>query len=58
MRGAGGRIMLAGMDTSGRGAVAAIVLPACYVGVPYLIGIFAARSFLRPSAAVRAPVYD
>jgi 4-hydroxybenzoate polyprenyltransferase len=31
-----------------RGAVAAIVLPACYVGVPYLIGIFAARSFLRP----------
>lgn len=31
-----------------RGAVAAIVLPACYVGVPYLIGIFAARSFVRP----------
>lgn len=30
-----------------RGAIAAIVLPACYVGVPYLIGIFAARGFVR-----------
>lgn len=31
-----------------RGAVAAVVLPACYVGVPYLIGIFAARGFVHP----------
>ena len=30
-----------------RGAVAAIVLPACYVGVPYLVGIFAARGGLH-----------
>jgi 4-hydroxybenzoate polyprenyltransferase len=30
-----------------RGSVAAVVLPACYVGVPYLIGIFAARGFVR-----------
>jgi 4-hydroxybenzoate polyprenyltransferase len=29
-----------------RGSIAAIVLPACYVGVPYLIGIFAARGFV------------
>ena len=32
-----------------RGAVAAMVLPACYVGVPFLIGIFAARGFVRPN---------
>jgi 4-hydroxybenzoate polyprenyltransferase len=31
-----------------RGAVAAMVLPACYVGVPFLTGIFAARDFVRP----------
>jgi 4-hydroxybenzoate polyprenyltransferase len=31
-----------------RGAVAAIVLPACYVAVPYFVGIFAARGFVRP----------
>jgi 4-hydroxybenzoate polyprenyltransferase len=31
-----------------RGAVAAMVLPACYVGVPYLTGIFAARGGLHP----------
>jgi 4-hydroxybenzoate polyprenyltransferase len=31
-----------------RGAVAAMVLPACYVGVPYLTGIFAARDGLHP----------
>ena len=30
-----------------RGAAAAMVLPACYVGVPYLIGIFAAQGSLR-----------
>lgn len=30
-----------------RGAVASLVLPACYVAVPYLIGIFAARQSLR-----------
>jgi 4-hydroxybenzoate polyprenyltransferase len=32
-----------------RGAVASLVLPACYVAVPYLIGIFAARAFVRPA---------
>jgi 4-hydroxybenzoate polyprenyltransferase len=31
-----------------RGAVAAMVLPACYVAVPYLTGIFAARGSLHP----------
>lgn len=31
-----------------RGAVASVVLPACYVAVPYLTGIFAARAFVRP----------
>lgn len=30
-----------------RGAVASLVLPACYVAVPYLLGVFAARSFVR-----------
>lgn len=30
-----------------RGAVAPLVLPACYVAVPYLIGIFAVRNSLR-----------
>jgi 4-hydroxybenzoate polyprenyltransferase len=29
-----------------RGAVASLVLPACYVAVPYLDGVFAARPFL------------
>lgn len=32
---------------SARGVVAPLVLPACYVAVPYLIGIFAARDSLR-----------
>jgi 4-hydroxybenzoate polyprenyltransferase len=32
-----------------RGAVASLVLPACYVAVPYLVGIFAARAFVRPA---------
>ena len=32
-----------------RGAVASLVLPACYVAVPYLTGIFAARAFVRPA---------
>ncbi|MFJ4844369.1 MULTISPECIES: UbiA prenyltransferase family protein [unclassified Streptomyces] len=31
-----------------RGAVAALVLPACYVAVPYLVGVLAARPFVRP----------
>ena len=31
-----------------RGAVAAMVLPACYVGVPYLTGIFAAPAGCTP----------
>lgn len=31
-----------------RGAVASLVLPACYVGVPYLTGIFAVRDVLKP----------
>lgn len=30
-----------------RGALASLVLPACYVAVPYLVGIFAARATLR-----------
>lgn len=30
-----------------RGAVASLVLPACYVAVPYLLGVFAARPFVR-----------
>ncbi|MFF3563301.1 UbiA prenyltransferase family protein [Streptomyces sp. NPDC002574] len=32
-----------------RGAVAALVLPACYVAVPYLVGVFAARHAVRPA---------
>jgi hypothetical protein len=32
-----------------RGAVAACVLPACYVAVPYLVGVLAGRHFLRAS---------
>jgi 4-hydroxybenzoate polyprenyltransferase len=32
-----------------RGALASLVLPACYVAVPYLIGIFAVRPALRPA---------
>ncbi|MFJ5218290.1 UbiA prenyltransferase family protein [Streptomyces sp. NPDC088354] len=31
-----------------RGAVAALVLPACYVAVPYFVGVFAARHAVRP----------
>jgi 4-hydroxybenzoate polyprenyltransferase len=31
-----------------RGALAAMVLPACYVAVPYLVGIFAARGSVHP----------
>lgn len=30
-----------------RGAVASLVLPACYVAVPYLLGVFAARPYVR-----------
>jgi 4-hydroxybenzoate polyprenyltransferase len=30
-----------------RGAVASLLLPACYVAVPYLVGVFAGRSSLR-----------
>ncbi|GIH18834.1 UbiA prenyltransferase family protein [Rugosimonospora africana] len=32
-----------------RGAVASVVLPACYVAVPYLLGIFAVRSPVHPA---------
>lgn len=32
---------------SARGVVAPLVLPACYVAVPYLVGIFAVRDSLR-----------
>jgi 4-hydroxybenzoate polyprenyltransferase len=31
-----------------RGAVASLALPACYVAVPYLLGIFAVRAWVRP----------
>lgn len=31
-----------------RGAVASLVLPACYVAVPYLLGVFAVRATVRP----------
>ncbi|HEY7431005.1 MAG TPA: UbiA family prenyltransferase [Streptosporangiaceae bacterium] len=31
-----------------RGAVASLVLPACYVAVPYLTGLFAARASVTP----------
>ncbi|GAA4507283.1 hypothetical protein GCM10023191_065510 [Actinoallomurus oryzae] len=31
-----------------RGAVASLVLPACYVAVPYLLGVFAVRASARP----------
>ncbi len=31
-----------------RGAVASLVLPACYVAVPYLLGLFAARATVTP----------
>jgi 4-hydroxybenzoate polyprenyltransferase len=30
-----------------RGAVASLVLPACYVAVPYLLGVFAVRAVVR-----------
>lgn len=35
-----------------RGAVACLVLPACYVAVPYLVGIFAVHAFVRPADLV------
>jgi 4-hydroxybenzoate polyprenyltransferase len=35
-----------------RGAVASTVLPACYVAVPYLLGIFAVRGTVRPDDLV------
>lgn len=31
-----------------RGAVASLLLPACYVAVPYLLGVFAVRPVVRP----------
>jgi 4-hydroxybenzoate polyprenyltransferase len=33
---------------AGRGAVASLVLPACYVAVPYLLGLFAVRATVTP----------
>lgn len=33
---------------SGRGVVASLVLPACYVAVPYLTGVIAGRGGVRP----------
>jgi len=43
---------------SGRGAVAALVLPACYVAVPYLLGIFSIRPRLDwPDLALLAGLY-
>jgi 4-hydroxybenzoate polyprenyltransferase len=33
---------------SARGAVASLVLPACYVATPFLVGCYAGRSTLRP----------
>jgi 4-hydroxybenzoate polyprenyltransferase len=35
-----------------RGALASLMLPACYVAVPYLLGIFAVRADLRPADLV------
>ena len=35
-----------------RGAVAAMILPACYVATPFLIGLFAGRSSSRPADLV------
>jgi 4-hydroxybenzoate polyprenyltransferase len=32
-----------------RGAVASLMLPACYVAVPYLLGVFAVRAVVRPA---------
>lgn len=34
-----------------RGGLAALVLPACYLGVPYLVGRFAAGAVLDPTSA-------
>ena len=33
---------------SGRGVVASLALPACYVAVPYLVGVIAGRGTVRP----------
>jgi UbiA prenyltransferase family len=35
-----------------RGAVASLLLPACYVAVPYLLGLLAARATIRPGDVV------
>ena len=41
-----------------RGALASLLLPACYVGVPYLIGMFAVRGSVRgPDLALLAALY-
>src|SRR5437899_4861070 len=41
-----------------RGALASMVLPACYVAVPYLLGLFAAGRGVRPAdLAVLAGLY-
>jgi 4-hydroxybenzoate polyprenyltransferase len=41
-----------------RGALASVTLPACYVAVPYLLGIFAVRSSIRPGdVALLAGLY-
>jgi 4-hydroxybenzoate polyprenyltransferase len=32
-----------------RGAVASLLLPACYVAVPYLLGVFAVRGYVTPA---------
>jgi 4-hydroxybenzoate polyprenyltransferase len=49
---AGGLALSAGYSlrpvrVADRGALASLVLPACYVAVPYLLGVFAARSSVR-----------
>jgi 4-hydroxybenzoate polyprenyltransferase len=36
-----------------RGALAPLLLPACYVAVPYLLGLVAARSGSRPGTLIR-----
>ena len=41
-----------------RGALASLLLPACYVGVPYLVGVFGARGSVRPAdLALLAALY-
>lgn len=43
---------------AGRGALASLLLPACYVGVPYLVGIFSVRASVRaPDLALLASLY-